>query len=116
MPGKGLISRPASCQPQPVRDLARASKWIEEILVLKDRDNPELIGHVDDLLAHLGEEKMAFMYEDEIRALGDHCVLPLTRYIESARSAGQTARRRSAAGIVADSAQPWCIPYLIELL
>ena len=48
--------------------------------------------------------------------MGDHCVVPLTRYIQSDRSKEDSERRRKAARILSDSAQPWCIPYLIELL
>lgn len=103
-------------QPRPVPDLSLAAQWIDELLLLKGRDNPELTQHIDDLLARLGEDKMQYLYENEIRGLGDHCVLPLTRYIQSDRSAREPARRRRAAEILSDCAQPWCIPFLIELL
>jgi hypothetical protein len=103
-------------QPQRLYDLSLAERWIDEILVLKGRDNPELAQRIDDLLARLGEDKLQYLYESEIRGLGDHCVLPLTRYIQSDRSSAEPKRRRQAATIIADCAQPWCIPYLIELL
>jgi len=99
-----------------VPDLSLAAQWIDELLLLKGRDNPELTQRIDDLLARLGEDKMQYLYENEIRGLGDHCVLPLTRYIQSDRSAREPARRRRAAEILSDCAQPWCVPYLIELL
>jgi HEAT repeat protein len=85
-------------------------------LLLKGRDNPELTQRIDDLLARLGEDKMQYLHEEEIRGLGDHCVLPLTRYIQSDHSALEPARSRRAAEILSDCAQPWCIPHLIELL
>ena len=103
-------------QPQRLYNLSLAEQWIDEILVLKGRDNPELAQRIDDLLARLGEDKLQYLYENEIRGLGDHCVLPLTRYIQSDRSSSEPKRRRQAANIIADCAQPWCIPYLIELL
>ena len=103
-------------QPRPVPDLSLAAQWIDELLLLKGRENPELTQRIDDLLARLGEDKMQYLYENEIRGLGDHCVLPLTRYIQSDRSAREPARRRRAAEILSDCAQPWCVPYLIELL
>jgi len=102
--------------PKPVRDLALATRWLNEILVMKGRDDPELARRLDDLFAHIGEAKMSFLYEDEVRALGDHCVVPLTRYIQSSRSAGQEAKRATAARIVADVAPPWAIPDLLKLL
>src|SRR5262249_36103599 len=57
-------------------------------------------------------------YEDEIRALGDHCVLPLARYIQSSAFTGPLEQRRrvQAARILSDVAQPWSIPELITLL
>jgi ferric-dicitrate binding protein FerR (iron transport regulator) len=103
-------------EPSRVRDLMLSTRWVNEILVLKGRDSPELESRVDDLAAQIGELKESFLYEQEIRSLGDHCVVPLTRYIQSDRSKGHDDKRRAAAGILSDVAQPWCIPYLIELL
>src|SRR5205814_2135149 len=62
-----------------VASLPVATRWVNELLVMKGRDNEELRKRVDRLLASIGNEKMMYMYEDEIKALGDHCVLPLTR-------------------------------------
>jgi hypothetical protein len=96
--------------------LDQASRWITDILVLKGHDNPELNARVNDLFAQIGEGKMAFLRENELKALGDRCVVPLTKYLESPRSAGETFKCQEAGRVVADVAQPWCIPYLIELL
>lgn len=96
--------------------LDQATRWVMDILVLKGRDNPELNARIDDLFAQIGEGKMAFLRENELKALGDRCVVPLTRYLRSPRSSGQTFKRQEAARIVADVAQPWCIPDLIQLL
>jgi hypothetical protein len=103
-------------RPKPIDDLASATSWVDEILVLKGRDNPELNHRIDDLLAQIGATKMDFLYEQEIRGLGDHSVLPLIRYIESERSAGQEFKRAEAAQIVADVATPRNIPELLGLL
>lgn len=103
-------------QPEEVRNLVVATRWVHEILVMKGRGNDELAGRIDDLFAQIGEGKMAFMYADEIRALGDHCVVPLARYIRSDRSRGQDEKRQTAAQILADVAQPWSAGELIELL
>lgn len=96
--------------------LDQATRWITDILVLKGRNNPELNARIDDLFAQIGEGKMAFLRENELKALGDRCVIPLTRYLQSPRSTGQTFKRQEAARIIADVAQPWCIPDLIQLL
>ena len=101
---------------QAVQDLALATRWVNEILVLKGRDNPELAKRIDDLFAQIGQQKMGFLFEDEIRALGDHSVIPLTKYLESDRSKNDQAGRAIAARIVSDVAPPWAIPNLIGLL
>jgi hypothetical protein len=116
-PGEQLtVSDGHLSAPSPVGEMDSASRWLDEILVLKGRDNKELVGRINDLMAQIGQTKVSYLCESEIRALGDHCVVPLTRYIQSDRSSGDAERRIKAAQIVADSAQPWCIPYLIELL
>jgi hypothetical protein len=96
--------------------LFQATNWVNEILVLKGRDNPELNRRVNDVMASIGETKMSFLAEEEIRTLGDHCVVPLSRYLQSARSHEQGTRREMAARIIADLAQPRSIGDLIDLL
>jgi anti-sigma factor RsiW len=102
-----------------VESLMRATQWVDEILVLKGRDNPELAKRIDDIFAQLGHEKMWHLNAQEVRRLGDHCVVPLTRYIQSERSRGGSVdemKRREAARIVCDVATTWAIPELINLL
>jgi hypothetical protein len=102
----------------PVENLMQATQWVDEILVLKGRDNPELAKRIDDIFAQLGHEKMWYMHAQEVRRLGDHCVVPLTRYIQSDRSKtpDDQNKRREAARIVGDVATSWAIPELINLL
>src|SRR5205823_117664 len=57
-----------------VSSLLVATRWVNELLMMKGRDTEELGKRIDRLLAAIGNEKMSYMYEDEIRALGDHCV------------------------------------------
>jgi len=102
-----------------VDNLMRATQWVDEILVMKGRDNPELARRIDDIFAQLGHEKMWYMQAQEVRRLGDHCVIPLTRYIQSDRSKanqGEEMKRREAARIISDVATTWAIPELINLL
>jgi hypothetical protein len=102
-----------------VENLMRATRWVNEILVLKGRDNPELARRIDDIFAQLGHDKMWYLAAEEVRNLGDHCVIPLTRYIQSDRSKineGERMKRREAARIVGDVATTWAIPELINLL
>jgi hypothetical protein len=102
-----------------VENLMRATQWVDEILVMKGRDNPELARRIDDIFAQLGHEKMWYMQAQEVRRLGDHCVVPLTRYIQSDRSKNnpdEQTKRREAARIIGDVATTWAIPELINLL
>jgi hypothetical protein len=92
---------------------------VDEILVLKGRDNPELAARINDIFAQLGHDKMWYMQAQEVRRLGDHCIIPLVRYIQSDRSKatqGDEMKRREAARIVGDVATTWAIPELINLL
>jgi hypothetical protein len=120
-PGERLtIVKGQGARTESVDELAQllTTRWVNEILTLKGRDNPEVAKRVNDILAQLGQLKGDFMDESEIRGLGDHCVLPLTHYLQSPRSQKPEvhAKRLMAARIVADLAQPWSIPDLIELL
>ncbi len=101
-----------------VAALMTATQWVDEILVMKGRDNAELGRRIDDLFAQLGHDKMWFMAAQEVWRLGDHCVVPLTRYIQSDRSKGpqEEHRRREAARIIADVATTSSVPELINLL
>lgn len=103
---------------QAVASLMQATAWVDEILVMKGRDNPELSRRVDDIFAQLGQSKMWYMQAQEVRRLGDHCVVPLTRYIQSDRSknSDQQAKRRQAADIIGDVATTSSLPELINLL
>jgi hypothetical protein len=101
---------------QAVASLPVATRWVNELVMMKGRDTAELRRRVDLLMASIGNEKMMYMYEDEIKALGDHCVLPLTRWVQSPLSAGDPHKRHQAARILTEMAQPWSIPQMIELL
>lgn len=97
-------------------NLYEATSWVNEILIFKGKDHPELEERVNEMLAMLGRTKMEFMGEEQIRALGDHCAVPLTRYLQSKASADDASRRRSAARILADIASPESITDFINLL
>jgi ferric-dicitrate binding protein FerR (iron transport regulator) len=99
-----------------VHRLVQATSWVHELLVLKGRNNQELEKRVNALLAQLGETKLGLLNDEEIRSLGDRCVLPLTRFVESADADGRRVDRQHAMQIIADLAQPWSIPDLIKLL
>jgi hypothetical protein len=102
------------------RDPLLGAGWMDALLIAKGTDNPELNARLDDLLARLGEAKMSYLYEQEIRRLGDFGVPPLVRYIHASadqpHAVNHAAKRAAAARIVADVAQPRWIPDLIDWL
>ncbi len=103
-------------EPTKLHDLAILTNWVHELLVLEGDRSDELDARVNEMLAMLGRTKMAHLYEYEMRSLGDHCVLPLTRFVQSPQSNDDIYRRREAARIASDLASPAYIPAMIELL
>jgi hypothetical protein len=101
---------------QMVRDPLFDTRWVHELLALKGADDPEMAERINDFLARVGQAKMATLYEDEIRRLGEPAVWPLMRYLASSGAEVEPAKRRTAARIVADLAGPRAIGDLIELL
>ena len=105
-------------QAQRTYNVLVATAWVHELLAMKSRNNAELQNRLNDLFAELGQTKVKVLLETEIRSLGDHAVIPLTRYLQSDRSRGQSEgeRRDMAARILEDIAEPWSVPDLIQLL
>jgi hypothetical protein len=99
-----------------VADPLQATAWINELLVLKGPDNPELAERLNDILAQVGQAKLSYLYEDEIRRLGSRAALPLLRFIESPRSRTNLTARVSAARLAADLADSSVVGDLIALL
>jgi len=110
------ISDGSMSEPSRVHELAIVTRWVHELLFLQGRDSQELEKRVNAMLAMLGRTKMEELYESEIRSMGDHCALPLTRYLQSEDSRPDPNRRRKAARILADIASPPSVPDLIALL
>ncbi|MEK6262410.1 MAG: hypothetical protein AABP62_27745 [Planctomycetota bacterium] len=97
-------------------DALLSTSWMQSLLVRKGHDSAELGDRVNRLLANLGRSKMANLYEDEIRSLGEHAVLPLLRFVQSPTSRDDPGKRLSAMAIIADVAPTWVIGDLIGLL
>lgn len=98
------------------RDAMLSASWIHPLLTQKGHADPELHERVDELLARIGRSKMSMLYEREIRSLGEYCVLPLLRYVQSPISKKEPGRRASAMGIAADLAPAVLIGELLPLL
>lgn len=97
-------------------DALLATRWMQPLLILKGHDSPELHERIDRMFANLGRSKLDNLYEDEIRSLGEHAVLPLLRFVQSPPSRDEPERRRRAMLIVSDMAPTWLVGELIDLL
>jgi hypothetical protein len=97
-------------------DPIAATRWIHAILKEKGPNDPELNELIRELLLKTGYSKANFMYEDEIRTLGQHAVLPLLEYLAADEFTAQLQGRRRAARLASDLAPSWAIPDLIERL
>jgi ferric-dicitrate binding protein FerR (iron transport regulator) len=110
------ITANAIGEPERVTDIIQKTNWIHEILIRKGSNNDEVARRINAMLEEVGHAKVSFLPEARIRTLGDACVLPLTRFIQSPRSRRDQEKREAVAAIIADLAQPWSIPDLIDLL
>ncbi len=100
----------------PVKDLVTATRWLHPILIAKGRKSPELSRRVAYLFARLATTESPEVYEQEIRALGSHAVIPLASLLTSLDPTTESAARRRAAWMIAELAEPAQIPTLLELL
>ena len=100
---------------------AQVASWADELYRLRGPTDKESMRRVrsklDDLLVELGSLKADFP-EEQVRTLGSHAVLPLTRYLQSERhkTPQESRKRQQVARLLADMAEPWSIADLIELL
>jgi len=91
-------------------------KWMRPLLIRKGHNDPELDEYVNSLLAGIGQAKMAYLSESEIRSLGEYGALPILRFLQSEPAQPRSAQRQRAAAILADISPVWMVPDLIVLL
>lgn len=102
-------------------DLLLATRWMNELLVRRGVDDPELVGRIYALLAAMDHTQASAMYERELRLLGDGSAPSLVRFVRSYCSNDTAAartciQRKEAARILGDIAPIQTVPDLIELL
>jgi hypothetical protein len=105
--------------PQPIHDPVFDTRWMHPLLVLKGTSaQAELQARTRHLLAAVGKAKLAYLYEAELRRLGEPGVPPLLALLaEQPSPQGVDERQRGfAAWLVADMAGTAHLPQLIELL
>jgi hypothetical protein len=109
------------------RDVLLATQWLNDLLVLKGRNDPELTARVNELLSRVKLESAAATRpavapavpgpaEQLIRAQGDRWSEPLACHLQCPDSQADRATRLTAARLLADLAPPSTIPDLIALL
>jgi len=100
------------------------SSWMDALLIRKSHSDPDLKLRVESLLNKIGESNLtrednsvvSLQYERQLRNLGEHCVMPLTEYVQSAESHQTPLRRRRAMALVSDMSPTWNVSRLIELV
>ena len=107
-------------------DILLATGWLNDLLLLKGRDDPELNARVNELLSRVKAEGAASRpatapagpgpVEQYIRAQGDQWSSPMACYVQSPQSQSDRSKRLTAARLLSDLAPPWAIPDLIALL
>jgi hypothetical protein len=103
-------------EPAAAVDPVMASCWVHPLLARKGSDDAEVSLRVDALMARIGQAKASYLYEREIRGLGESAVAPLLRYVASPLSADNVQRRHKAMRIAADMAGRSNVCDLIDLL
>jgi hypothetical protein len=98
------------------RDPILEAGWVHSLLVRKGPGDGELAARINEMLSQVGRTKVAWLYEQEIRGLGEYAVLPLVRFVQSPQSRAEPQRRLTAMRLVSDLAPNWTVPELIALL
>ncbi len=95
-----------------------ASRWQDELLLLKPGDDPDVAVRVDQLLATIAADRETSespgVTEQDVRRRGPVWCTPFACYIQKQPSGGEA--RRTAARLLADLSPPARIPDLIGLL
>ena len=119
-------SDPSRYQCEPMADPLKATRWLDDLLVLLPPDDPELLARVDALLARIVAERSNSTavptpgpVEHDVRARGPAWTAPIARYATNHLSAPadvERAKRRTAARLLADLAPSSRVADLIALL
>jgi ferric-dicitrate binding protein FerR (iron transport regulator) len=95
---------------QPRADQARrsnplqATSWQLPLLALRDPLDSELQDRLTRMLSLVGQSKVSYLYEDQIRKLGPAGAVPLLAYVRSAESRRQPELRSRAMQLAVETA------------
>ena len=105
--GKGEAMTMANGRPDEVAfrtDPLAATSWQMPLLARKPPDDAELQTRLDSMLAVIGETKISYLYEEQIRELGPAGAAPLLAYVRSQRSRENPERRHRAMKLISETA------------
>jgi ferric-dicitrate binding protein FerR (iron transport regulator) len=97
-------------------DALEQTRWIHDLLKLRDPDDPEVIERVVSLLGMLGATRTPALYEGELRAFGQRSAPGLLAVLNRTPDAWDAPHRRHAARLLGDIAGPSEVEALLPLL
>jgi HEAT repeat protein len=92
------------------------TRWINDLLRLRDKNDPELIQRVRALLALAGRSTTPDLFERELRAFGERGAPALLSILNRSPDSWSFEQRRHAARVLADLAGPREVAALVKLL
>lgn len=99
-----------------LENLILVTRWIHELLLLKDEFDPEWCSRTQSICASLGHSKLG-LYEMELKRLGNRVVVPMLAFLQSDIPQHRDKRqRRKATEILTELASIEDVPKLIVLL
>jgi ferric-dicitrate binding protein FerR (iron transport regulator) len=96
-------------------DSVLQTRWIHELLKLRDPKDPELTQRVTSLLVKAGQAKTPELYEREIRGFGERAAPALIATLTRAFDSCPGIDRRNAARLLVDLAGPSEVEPLVTL-
>lgn len=94
---------------------SEATQWQLPLLLLHNPHDLDLQHRLTAMLAKMGQSKMTYMYEDQIRKLGPAGAIPLLAYVRSPESRQDPPLRRRAMELVTKMATADAVASLEDL-
>lgn len=116
-PGQCVTFASGSPRPEQTHQAnpSEATQWQLPLLVLHNPHDLELQHRLTAMLARMGQSKMTYMYEDQIRKLGPAGAIPLLAYVRSPESRQDPPLRRRAMELVTKMATADAVASLEDL-
>ncbi len=110
------LSDAGAWHPTPIDDGVLHTMWIHDLLSRKGRDDPEMADRAAHLIDRLRTQPNDARFARAIRACGFGASAPLSAAVTTASESTDPRARDQLATLLADLAEPWCIPDLIGLI